>query len=223
MSCTAVLSFKEAILVKKSGFGEKLSWSVLLVILRFLRTIPWIHLLHTFGSSCEGTVKDYMPSLDPEKPIDVLTASFLLSLAVHSLSSVWPFVTPWTAACQSPCPSPTPGVCSNSSPLSQWCHPTILSSVILFSSCQSFPASGYFLMSQLFASGGQSIGASASSSVLPMLSLGWCWMFTFGWFLSVPQSWVSFLWCSLAICKGFLSLLSEVCTGSWPGDMGVCG
>ena len=61
-----------------------------------------------------------------------------------------------------PCPSPPPGAYSNSCPLSQWCHPTISISVIPFSSClQSFPALGSFLMSQLFASGGQSIGASA--------------------------------------------------------------
>ena len=65
-----------------------------------------------------------------------------------------------------PCPSPTPRACSNSCPLSQWCHPTISSSVVPFSSSQSFPASGSFQMSQLFASGGQSIGASASASVL---------------------------------------------------------
>ena len=64
-----------------------------------------------------------------------------------------------------PCPSPTPGVYSNSCPLSQWYHPTILSSVIPFSSClQSFPASGSFQMSHLFSSGGQSIGVSASTS-----------------------------------------------------------
>ena len=67
-----------------------------------------------------------------------------------------------------PCPSPTPGVYSNSCPSSQWCHPTISSSVIPFSHLQSFPASGSFQMSQLFASGGQSIGVSASTSVLPM-------------------------------------------------------
>ena len=68
-----------------------------------------------------------------------------------------------------PCPSPTPGVYSNSCPLSQWCYPAISSSVIPFSSClQSFPASGSFQMSQLFASGGQSIGVSASASVLLM-------------------------------------------------------
>ena len=68
-----------------------------------------------------------------------------------------------------PCPSQTPGVDSNSCPLSQWCHPTISSSVVSFSSrLQSFPASGYFPMSLFFASGGQSIGVSASASVLPM-------------------------------------------------------
>ena len=67
------------------------------------------------------------------------------------------------------CPSITPGTCSNSCPLSQWYHPTISSSVIPFSSClKSFPASGSFPMSQFFASGGQSIGTSASASVLPM-------------------------------------------------------
>ena len=68
-----------------------------------------------------------------------------------------------------PCPSPTPGVHLNPCPLSRWCHPTISSSVIPFSSCpQSFPASGSFQMSQLFAWGGQSIGVAASKSVLPM-------------------------------------------------------
>ena len=67
-----------------------------------------------------------------------------------------------------PCLTPTPGAYSNSCPLSQWCHPTISSSVIPFSCLQSFPASGSFPMSQLFASGGQSIGVSASTSVLPM-------------------------------------------------------
>ena len=73
-----------------------------------------------------------------------------------------------------PCPSPTPGACSNSCPSSQWCHPTISSSVIPFSSClQSFPVSGSFQMSQLFASGGQNIGASASASVLPMNIKDW--------------------------------------------------
>ena len=73
-----------------------------------------------------------------------------------------------------PCPSPTPGVYSNSCPLSRWCHPTISSSVVPFSShLQSFPASGSFPMSQFFMSGGQSIDISASASVLPMNIQDW--------------------------------------------------
>ena len=73
-----------------------------------------------------------------------------------------------------PCPLPTSGVYSNSCPSSRWCHPAISSSVIPFSSCpQSLPASGSFLMSQLFAWGGQSIGVSASASVLPMNTKDW--------------------------------------------------
>ena len=72
-----------------------------------------------------------------------------------------------------PCPSPTPRVHPNPCPLSWWCHPTILASVIPFSHLQSFPASGPFRMSQLFASGGQSIGVSASASVLPMNTQDW--------------------------------------------------
>ena len=78
-----------------------------------------------------------------------------------------------------PCPSPTPGVYSNSCPLSWWSHPTISSSIVPFSSClQSFPASGSFQMSQFFTSGGQSIGVSASASVLPMNIQDW---FPLGW------------------------------------------
>ena len=90
--------------------------------------------------------------------------------------SLWPHKPQHT---RPPCPSPTPGACSHSWPLSQWHHPTISSSVIPFCSClQTFPASGSFQMSQLFSSGGQSIRVSASVSVLPVniqdwLPLGW--------------------------------------------------
>ena len=81
-----------------------------------------------------------------------------------------------------PCPSSTPGVHPNSSPLSQWCHPTISSSVIPFSSWpQSFPASGSFQMSQLLASGGQSIGVSALASVLPVNTQDWSPLEWTGW------------------------------------------
>ena len=77
-----------------------------------------------------------------------------------------------------PCPSPTPRIYPNSRPLSRWCHPTISSSVVPFSRLQSFPASGSFQMGQLFTFGGQSIGVSASTSVLPMNTQDW---FPLGW------------------------------------------
>ena len=85
--------------------------------------------------------------------------------------SLWPHE-PWHA--KPPCPSPTPGVHPNPCPLSWWCHLTISSSVVPFFSCpQSFPASGSFQMSQLFISGGQSIGVSSLATVLPMNIQGW--------------------------------------------------
>ena len=81
-----------------------------------------------------------------------------------------------------PCPSPTPGAHPNPCPLSRWCHPTISSSVVPSCSCpQSFPASGSFPVSQLFTWGGQSIGVSASTSVLPMNTQGWWPLGWTGW------------------------------------------
>ena len=95
-----------------------------------------------------------------------------------------------------PCASPIPGVYSNSCPLSRWCHPTILSFVVPFSSClQSFPASGSFPTSQFFASGGWSIGVSASALVLPINIQDW-----------VPLEWTC--WISL------LSLKQQKCWGA---------
>ena len=91
------------------------------------------------------------------------------SQSQFSRSVVSDSVTPRTVHSRLPCPSPTPGACSNSCPSSWWYHQTISSSVVRFSSClQSFPASGSFPISQFFPSGGQSIEASASASVLPM-------------------------------------------------------
>ena len=98
----------------------------------------------------------------------------LFSRSVLS-SSLWPY---GLQHARLPCPSPTPEACSNSCPLSQWHHPTISSSVILFSCLQSFPVSGYFPMSQFFTSGGQSIGVSASASAPPMNIQDW---FPLGW------------------------------------------
>ena len=106
-------------------------------------------------------------------------SSVQFSLSVIS-NSLWPHE---SQHARPPCPSPTPGVYSNSCPSSWWCDPAISSHVVPFSSCpQSLPASGSFPMSQLFAWGGQSIGVSASASVHPMntqdwSSLGWtCWI-----------------------------------------------
>ena len=111
-----------------------------------------------------------------------------VSVQFSSLSRVRLFATPWTAAHRCPCRSPTPGVYSNSSPLNRWCHPTISSSVISFSSClQSFPASGSFQMSQLFTSGGRSFGVSASTSVLPMNVQDWSPLGWTGWIPCSPR------------------------------------
>ena len=102
-----------------------------------------------------------------------------ISQSVQSLSHVrflWPH---GLQHVRLPCPSPTPRACSSSCPSSWWCHSTISSSVVPFSSClQSFPASGSFPISQFFASGGQSTGVSASASVLPMNIQDW---FPLGW------------------------------------------
>ena len=99
----------------------------------------------------------------------------------HSFASdsLWPHGLQHT---RSPCPSPTPGVYSNLCPLSWWCHPTISSSVIPFSSCfQSFPASDSFQMSQFFTSGDQTIGVSALASVLPINIQDWFPLSWTGW------------------------------------------
>ena len=91
----------------------------------------------------------------------------LIFVSVQLLSHVQLFATPWTAARQSSLSITNTGACSNSCPLSQWCHPMILSSVVPFSSwLQSFSVSGSFLISQLFTSGGQNIGTSASVLVM---------------------------------------------------------
>ena len=109
-----------------------------------------------------------------------LQVTFFSFVAIQSLSHVW-LCDPmdWLQHVRLLCPSPSPAVCSNSCPLSEWCHPTISSSVASFSSClQSFSASGSFPMSQFFLSDGQNIEVLASASVLPMniqesFPLGW--------------------------------------------------
>ena len=122
----------------------------------FLITIQL--LCHSVFTYSQVLLTDYRP----------LLSLFLLS--VFSLSVMPDSLRPHGLQhARHPCPLPSPGACSNSCPLCQWCHPTISSSVVPFSSCfQSFPAWGSFPMSQPFTSGGQSIEASASASVLPV-------------------------------------------------------
>ena len=97
--------------------------------------------------------------------------SVQFSSVTQSCPTLWPHESQHT---RPPCPSPTPGVYSNSCPLSRWCHLTISSSVVPFSSCpQSLPASGSFPTSQLFTWSGQRIGVSASASILPMNTQDW--------------------------------------------------
>ena len=120
-----------------------------------------------------------------------------------------------------PCPLPTPGVYPNSSPLSRWCHPTTSSSVVPFSSrTQSFPVSGSFRMSQLFASGGQSIGVSASTSVLPMNTQDWSPLGWTGW-ISLQSKGLSRVFFNTTVQKhqffsAQLSLWSNSHIHTWP-------
>ena len=121
---------------------------------------PSLCLLHQQAGS--------LPLVPPGKPIQPHAVQFSCSAVSYSL---WPH---GLQHARPPCPSPTPRVYPNSCPLSQRCHPTISFSVSPFSShLQSFPASGSFQMSQFFASGGQTIGVSASTSVLPMNTQDW--------------------------------------------------
>ena len=112
-----------------------------------------------------------------EKITKLILSKFIVNQhsvsSVQSLNHVWLFVTPWTAAHQASLSISNSRACSILCPSSQWCHPTISSSVVPFSCLQSFPSSGDFPMSQFFTSGGQSVGASATASVLPMNIQDW--------------------------------------------------
>ena len=136
-------------------------------------TIPSPH-----HSPLEVRIFSFKPPLPPPPPFVSLFPTVQSHYSVVSESfrprgvqHTWP-----------PCPSPTPRAYSNSCPLSRWCHPTISSSVVPFSSClQSFPESGSFQMSQFFASGDQRIGVSASASVFPMNIQDWFPLVLTGW------------------------------------------
>ena len=133
-------------------------------------------------------------------------------------NSLWPHGPQNT---RPPCLSSIPGVYPNSCPLSWWCHPTISTSVIPFSSClQSFPASGSFPMSQLFVSGGQSIGVSVSTSVLPMNTQDWSPLGWTGW-ISLQSKGLSRVFSNTTVQKhqffsAQLSLYSNSHNHTWP-------
>ena len=120
-------------------------------------------------------------------------------------NSLWPHELKHT---RPPGPSPTAGVYSNSCPLGQWCHPTISSSVVPFSSClQSFATSGSFQMSQHFASGGQNIGVSTSTSILPMNTQDWSPLGWTGW-LSLQSKGLSRVFSNTTVQKHQFFILS---------------
>ena len=152
-----------------------------------------------------------LPSPTESKRLFYTSVSLLLSRiqgyhsvqfsSVQSLSRVQLFATPWIAAARPPCPSPTPGVHSDSHPLSQWCLPAISSFVVPFSSCpQSLPASESFPMSQLFTWGGPSTGVSALASFLPKKSQGWSPSEWTGW-ISLQSKGLSRVFSSTTVQK----------------------
>ena len=139
---------------------------------------------------------------DPIQPSHPLSSpsSPTLTLSLHD-------ALPISTACQASLSSPTPGVYPNTCPMSWWCHPTISSSVVPFSSqVQSFPASGSFPVSQFFSSGGQSIGVSASTSVLPMNTQDW----SLGWtgLISLQSKGLSRVFSNTTVQKHQLTLTS---------------
>ena len=149
-----------------------------------------VHLwfIHTLDSK-SARLPPPPPSPSPPAPwpdVTAYIASSQFSSAQFSLSVVSDSLQPHESQhARLPCPSQTPRVYSNSCPSSRWCHPAISSSVIPFSSCpQSLPAWGSFPMSQLFAWGGQTIGVSASASVLPMNTQDWSPLGWTGWISS---------------------------------------
>ena len=169
-----------------------------LIIGRLIQNPEWIHIQFSsvqllsrvrlfatpWTAGCQTSLS-ITNSWSPRKPMSIVSVMpskhliFCRPLLLSSVQFSCSVVSDSLRPCESqhtrpPCPSPTPGVHSDSCPLSQWCHPAISSSVVPFSSCpQSLPALGSLPMSQLFAWGGQSTGVSASASFLPKKSQGW--------------------------------------------------
>ena len=161
------------------------------------------------------------PSIPVHRKLVFLSSNwFSLVQFSHSVvsDSLWPHE---QQQIRPPCSSPTPGIHPNPSPLCQWCNLTISSSVVPFFSCpQSFPVSGSFQMSQLFASGGQSIGVSASTSVLPTKTQNWSPLGWTGW-ISLQSKGLSRVFSNTTVQKhqffgAQLSLWSNFHIHTWP-------
>ena len=198
---------REAEDVNKHSYNENYIFSRVYLLTRFSegRVAPFIH----------GTLK-HLCTTSPQR----LTARCVQFISVHfSHSTVSD--TLWTAAHQTSLSSPTPRACTNSCPLSRWCHPTISSSVIPFSSCfQSYRASVSLLMGQLFASGGQRIEVSASASDLPMNIQDWFPLEFIGW-ISLQSKGLSRVFSNTTVQKHQffstqLSLESNSHIHTWP-------
>ena len=168
-------------------------------------------------SITETGIKDYTPW-----PSGIYPRGKKFGLcSVQLFSRVWLFATSWTAACQASLSITNSWSLLKLCPLSQLCHSTISSSVIAFSSClQSFPASGSFQMRQLFASGGQSMGVSVSTSVLPMSIQDW---FPLGWtgWISLQSKGLSRVFSNITVQKhqffgAQLSLWCDSHIHTWP-------
>ena len=142
----------------------------------YINTHICIYLISKHPSICFNTFVAFLDFLTLQS-IQFSRSVLSSSLQPHELQHARP-----------PCPSPTPGVYPNPCPSSRWCHPAISSSVAPFSSCpQSLPASGSFPMNQLFTWGSQSIGVSASASVLPMNTQDWSHLGWTGWISLQPK------------------------------------
>ena len=162
------------------------------------------------GMREEGRGDSFVPSANPLSSITVCSSFFKFSqwkwpcpqYQFSSVTQLCPTLRPHGLQhARLSCPSSTPGACSNSCALNQWCHPIISPSVVPFSSyLQSFPASGSFPLSHFFPSGGQSAGVSASSSVLPMNVQGWFPLGLTGW-ISLQSKGLSWVFSNTTVQK----------------------
>ena len=182
----------------------------------------WLALVGQF-SKCDVYLGCWVVGITCNQPrtMRIRTYTWEGVSSVQSLSCFWLFATPWAAAHQASLSITNSWNHPSPCPLSRWCHPTISSSVTPFSSCpQPFPASGSFQMSQLFASGGQSIGVSASTSVFPMNIQDWFPLGLTGW-ISLQSKGLSRVFSNTTVQKhqffsAQLSLWSNSHIRTWP-------